>query len=352
MSSRRSFDLSEGLATLRIEYYSDRPTHPSNLDERLPQLERYFGKSYGLASNFLRTGKAYVKASPPMPVMPADPNTLEYKIAEKAHLEKVSLVVKENQRHEENAPRIYAEMLELSSPSARAQYAKSPDWNAVSEAACDPVALLRIMNETLMTVGKTDKARARQAVARNLQEMFQGKDMPLEEFYRQYTAAVARGVLLGIPASLGEDLASDFLHKLGNRYSELKKNVANTILPTPKTMAEAYELAGSYMVVVPQRGQLDHAFASSAEEEHGRPRRRKEEGRGTNRYRSRPKSPGSSKESKSAKKPGPPGVKKEERPPRKCYICDGPDHIARYCPQRKARRDTKGHRGPRRPDRA
>lgn len=351
---------------MRLNYYGDRPHDSTNLDTVIPDWTIKLGITHAQSASFLRTRKLYRREDPAMPTMPADRDSLEYKVEERRFLEKVSLTEKENAACEREDAKIFSTMLAALSSAAKAQCAKHKDWEDLTRAGKDPLRALEIMCEMLVSVGKAGSDRARQDVVRSIANMTQTKYYTLDEFYRLFKARherldgmrIPRATPLGATAiaqaaadqaEKDTDQAADFLEKLANRYSELRRFIANGVLPAPKNLQEAYEMAANFQVSVGgNQSQLASAYSVSTAGNRKSNRDKKSRSKSPRRSRSKSPQQGGNKAPHSTKK-----EKKEHEDERKekpkargggggggvksvtCYICGNRGHISKHCPDRK-----------------
>ena len=229
----------------------------SNIEKVFENWKIALRVKHGPITSFLTTEDYPVIKEPDEPILTGvTEGTLKYEAIKKAYLEGVSESVKENRRMTLERPKIAATMLAHISPECLAHCARDGDWQALVDAADDPLAIWKSMSKSMRSRTVGDTLRARKSVCQAYSRHIMKEGQSLAAYTKEREHLLASMKALGVPKKEPDELVMDYIDGLHRgRYSTLQIHVQNNRDQMPKTMQEAYTMVAGWVVTVTRRAE-------------------------------------------------------------------------------------------------
>jgi len=257
---------------LRLRYRPGTSERGNNLEGWLVEIEGKIRREFGDLAFFFQDDAYYEE---PMPIRPTrstaaavpdrarrgaaraaaeeksdaeareDEDVLsEASILKSLYLEEAKQVIQANRRMKNDRAKAFEIIWQ--SMSLESQRVVE-DCSTYDHKKKDPLELIRAIKKTHRGVASRDPIENIAAAEAEYFAIYQRKDESLAGFKERLDNHLRLMSAVGAIQLSDERLASDFISKLNNsRYTELKCNVYNKIIPRPTTLAAAYQLASEY----------------------------------------------------------------------------------------------------------
>jgi Zinc knuckle len=229
----------------------------SNIEKVIENWKITLRVKHGPITSFLTTEEYPVIKEPEEPILTGlTAGSLKYEATKKAYLDGVSESVKENRRMTLERPKIAATMLAHISPECLAHCSRDGDWQALVDAADDPLAIWKSMSKSMRSRTVGDTLRARKSVCQAYSRHIMKEGQSLAAYTKEREHLLASMKALGVADKEPDELIMDYIDGLHRgRYSSLQIHVQNERDRMPKTMQEAYSMVADWVVTVTRRAE-------------------------------------------------------------------------------------------------